>query len=59
MKTNPHQPVNRRCHPQDLILVSEGVQCANCLVLVEDHRQSTETKEKPNVETKDNETHPS
>jgi hypothetical protein len=28
----------RSCHCQDLILVSEGVQCANCGALVTDNR---------------------
>ncbi len=28
----------RGCHPQDLFLVSEGVQCGNCLVLVTENK---------------------
>lgn len=39
MKTNPHQSANRPCNSNDLITVSEGVQCSNCLALVIDHRQ--------------------
>jgi len=35
-----HNGETRACHAHDLILVSEGVQCANCLALVHDRRSA-------------------
>ena len=35
-KYNPHTQTN--CSAQNLIIVSEGVQCVNCLALVIDNR---------------------
>lgn len=32
----PHQDVDRPCTSRDLFLVGQGLQCGNCLVLVEE-----------------------
>lgn len=53
MKTNPHntEGLTRPCERQDLFLVSEGVQCGNCLALVVDNRLPTLTAEDIRRET--------
>lgn len=45
MQYNAHKTkgLARPCNPQDLILVSEGLQCSNCLVLIQDNRNNAKT----------------
>ena len=31
------QGLSKDCHPQDLIIVNEGLQCSNCLAITRDH----------------------
>jgi hypothetical protein len=48
MKTKPHkeQGLARPCTHNDLLLVSRGLQCSNCLVLVIDYGSPCEGCEK-------------
>jgi len=40
------QRLARPCHPDDLILVDEGLQCGNCLALTRDHGRTWESPKK-------------
>ena len=46
IKYNPHLPAETPCTRQDLFFVSEGIQCGNCLALVQDHRNQFNEKDK-------------
>ena len=51
IKYNEHKVKNlpRTCTAQDLFLVSEGVQCGNCLVLIYDYREEHNVSDKKTI----------
>lgn len=44
-KFNKHNPSEKPCTRWHLFFVSEGIQCANCLALVEDNREQENENE--------------